>query len=67
MFSSVSLTDCNSPVCENTIGNEAAQKVVDVGRKFVLRRRGAMNSTKHLWAGAVAAMVTSFRTSSVDE
>lgn len=58
MFSSVSLTDCNSPVCENTTGNEAAQKVVDVGRKFVLRRRGAMNSTKHLWAGAVAAMVT---------
>jgi len=37
---------------------EAVEFVEDKDQKVLLRGAGAMNATKHLWAGAVAAMVS---------
>lgn len=43
-----------------SIVTETAQLATDSGEntQFRLRGRGAVNTTKHLWAGAVAAMVS---------
>ncbi|GMP45989.1 hypothetical protein CsSME_00014312 [Camellia sinensis var. sinensis] len=45
---------------KNSEEEAIANAVVEMGKKqkVGLRRRGAMNTTKHLWAGAVAAMVS---------
>ncbi|KAM3305411.1 putative mitochondrial adenine nucleotide transporter BTL3 [Capsicum chinense] len=45
--------DESSKVKENSEGNGDVRK-----RNIGLRRRGAVNTSKHLWAGAVAAMVS---------
>lgn len=34
------------------------KKAAKCGRAHTLRKRGAMNTTKHLWSGAIAAMVS---------
>lgn len=35
-----------------TVENDKQEK------KYTVRKRGAMNTTKHLWSGAIAAMVS---------
>lgn len=44
-------------------GDEGSEEALVVERKkhkVEIRRGGAMNTTKHLWAGAIAAMVSRF-------
>ena len=41
-------------------GSEEAVVQEEKREKVGLRRGGAMNTTKHLWAGAIAAMVSRF-------
>lgn len=46
---------------EEAVEEEGKLKEMKKGKEVEVRRRagaGAMNTTKHLWAGAVAAMVS---------
>ncbi|CAL9241094.1 unnamed protein product [Arabidopsis halleri] len=62
MFLSVSLSkDRSKQQCKNALSENDEIPGKDNGKRSVIgggRRRGTMNTRKHLWAGAVAAMVS---------
>ncbi|KAG7590549.1 Mitochondrial substrate/solute carrier [Arabidopsis suecica] len=62
MFLSVSLSkDRSEQQCKNDLAQNDKFSGKDNGKRRVIggvRRRGTMNTRKHLWAGAVAAMVS---------
>ncbi|CAH8258542.1 unnamed protein product [Arabidopsis lyrata] len=62
MFLSVSLSkDRSEQQCKNALAQNGKIPGKDNGKRSVIgggRRRGTMNTRKHLWAGAVAAMVS---------
>ncbi|CAE5964540.1 unnamed protein product [Arabidopsis arenosa] len=62
MFLSVSLSkDRSEQQCKNALAQNDEIPGKDNGKRSVnggVRRRGTMNTRKHLWAGAVAAMVS---------
>jgi len=64
MFLSVSLSkDRSEQQCKNALAQNDEIPVKDNGKRRVIggvRRRGTMNTRKHLWAGAVAAMVSKY-------
>lgn len=64
MFLSVSLSkDRSEQQCKNALAQNGKIPGKDNGKRSVIgegRRRGTMNTRKHLWAGAVAAMVSKY-------